>query len=152
MCNNAWTLHVLHEKFYIRYTRCDFVGDCSNWPHRNVRSAVPRRETHAMSMTKQLPTILAGEIRFYILSLPFCGYAVPGAIAQCCNGELWLGWLDCWASCYIPPRAVCEVFRCLHLGELMYAVKARWTTTVYPIFQETDSDFPTAKPKVLCVC
>ena len=90
-------------------------------------------------MTKQLQTILAREIRFYILPLPFRGYAVPGAIAQCCDGDLWDRWLDCWESSYIPLRAVCKVFRCLHLGELVYAIKVRWTTRVYP----------TTKPKVL---
>ena len=103
-----------------------------------------------MTLTKEVQRIVAREIRLYILPLPFCSYNDPAMIAKCLNDELWLRWRGYWASCYIPLRAVCKVFRCLHLGELMHAAKARGTTTVHQFYQGNVRDFLLwARPKML---
>ena len=72
-----------------------------------------------MTLTKQVQRIVAWEIRPYILPLPFCDYNDPAMVAGKCSDEEWRRWLGCWASCYIPLRTVCKVFRSLHLGELL---------------------------------
>ena len=72
-----------------------------------------------MTLTKQVQRIVAREIRPYILPLPYSDYDDPVWIAAFLNDEEWLDWLELWASCYIPLRTVCKVFRSLHLGELL---------------------------------
>ena len=74
-----------------------------------------------MALTKQMQRIVAREIRPYILPLPNFDDDDPVLIAAFVGDEDWFRWHKHWASCYIPLRTVCNVFRSLHLGELMMA-------------------------------
>ena len=74
-----------------------------------------------MALTKQMQRIVAREIRPYILPLPNLDDDDPMLIAAFLGDEDWFHWRKHWISCYIPLRTVCNVFRSLHLGELMVA-------------------------------
>lgn len=74
-----------------------------------------------MALTKQMQRIVAREIRPYILPLPNFDDDDPVLIAAFLGDEDWFRWHKHWISCYIPLRTVCNVFRSLHLGELMVA-------------------------------
>ena len=72
-----------------------------------------------MTLTEHVQWMVVREIRPYILPLLFSNYDNPAMIAEHVSDEDWLRWLGYWASCYIPLRTVCKVFRSLHLGELL---------------------------------